>query len=224
MEAVAAAESAITESTLCKLTAATSDESAPGRSPTGPDAGLSTGEIASAEAPAPAHAGLSTGEVAAAEAAAAAHARLATGPIAAAEASAACSTAAHMHAASGRTAARSHAASAGRAAANVRRSAATASVHTATPHLTEGRSCNNQAERQGCRAQNTEFRHRASPIKIWSKTSALPHGSGIFELFELLRLPHLRVCPSAEWNQFNNGVLILSGSKAQALCPPVSVI
>jgi hypothetical protein len=36
---------------------------------------------------------------------------------------------------------------------------------TATAVLCEGRSGNRQTERQGCRAQDTEFRHRASPKK-----------------------------------------------------------
>jgi hypothetical protein len=41
----------------------------------------------------------------------------------------------------------------------------TTATATATAVLGECRSGNRQTERQGCRAQNTEFRHRASPKK-----------------------------------------------------------
>jgi hypothetical protein len=48
-------------------------------------------------------------------------------------------------------------------AAHLRGTTATSTAATAV--LCEGRSGNRQTERQGCRAQDTEFRHRASPKK-----------------------------------------------------------
>jgi len=44
--------------------------------------------------------------------------------------------------------------------------------------LSQYRTSDCQTQRQGCRADNSEFRHSASPQKVSSKTSALADGSG----------------------------------------------
>jgi hypothetical protein len=57
-------------------------------------------------------------------------------------------------------------------------SANTAAPAATTVVLSQDRSGDCQTERQGCRADNSEFRHSASPQKVSGKTSALADGSG----------------------------------------------
>jgi hypothetical protein len=85
------------------------------------------------------------------------------------------STAPGAHTATPHAATSTHAPASHAATAGTHMPAAAAST---TVVLGPCRAGNCQSERQGRRAQNTEFRHCISPQKVSSKTSALANGSG----------------------------------------------